>query len=331
MKHLACLTIAGTLAVLSAGVRGNTVGTTMPNRATTNATQNATAVTNVPPEYVLFVLSLNNRLLKAKPPAQSLARFIDYKKNGAEGKFVDNPDFWGKDLDFTCEAIWKTDAGPGNRGNMFGATAITPRHVIFSQHCAPKEGIELTFRGSDGTVVKRKLGPRRGVDGDIFVGLLDQDLPPSVKPATLLATDTARKFGPARGLPVITLNQHEEAVVADTLGLFWLEGTSFETLAVKPAQEPRASFYKPVVSGDSSNPRFFLAGDRPILICLMWHGNGGSGAYLPLLMPRIKKAVKELKPGYKVQEINFNFGQQPKQQPKQQSKPPKQPKQQPKK
>lgn len=299
MKRLTCLTIASSLVALSGwGAQTNT-----------NTTQTATASTNVTPEYIMFVLPVDSRLRKAKPPAQSLARFLDYKKNGAEGKFVDNPDFWAKDIDFTCEAVWKTDAGPGNRGNMFGATAITPRHVIFSQHCAPAEGIELTFRGSDGTVVTRKLGPRRGVDGDIFVGVLDKDLPPTVRPATLLATDTARKFGAARGLPVITLNQNEEAVVADTLGLFWLEGTSFETLAVKSPVEPRATFYKPVVSGDSSNPRFFLAGDRAILICLMWHGNGGSGAYLPLLTPRIKKAVNELKSGYKVQEATFNFNQ----------------------
>ena len=297
MKRLYRLTAASTLLALSGW------------GAQTNATQTAAVPTNATPEYIMFVLPVDSRLQKAKPPAQSLARFLDYKKNGAEGKFVDNPDFWAKDIDFTCEAVWKTDAGPGNRGNMFGATAITPRHVIFSQHCAPAEGIELTFRGSDGKTVTRKLGPRRGVDGDIFVGILDEDLPPTVKPATLLATDTARKFGAARGLPVITLNQNEEAVVADTLGLFWLEGTSFETLAIKPMTEPRATFYKPVISGDSSNPRFFLAGDQAILICLMWHGNGGSGAYLPLLTPRIKKAVKELKPGYKVQEATFNFKQ----------------------
>jgi len=307
MKRLICLAFALSLVPTSARAKDcgpRTVPRTVPTdrAAETGARPRLPAPTA---EYVTCALSVERLLAKAKPPEQSLARFVDYRKNGEKRVFVDNPDFWAREVDFSCEAIWKTDCGPGNRWNMFGATAISPRHVLFSRHAAPKNGIELLFRSADGEVVMRKLVGQRTVTGDLAVGALDEDLPPAIRPAVIPSPDVTHQFGTIRALPVVTLNQLEEAIVSDLACLMQLEDTGIEAVAVKPASPRRARFYKKVVAGDSSNPRFLIAGNRAILISLMWHGEGGSGTYIPLFAPLIRDAMDELRPGYVLREVTF--------------------------
>ena len=105
-------------------------------------------------------------------------------------------------------------------------------------------------------------------------------LPSTIRPARLLPTDYEKWVGTGDGLPVLTLDQEEKALVMELSALPRISSYSHNIFCHESFSTLRESFYEPIISGDSSNPRFIILNDTPVLLHTIWHGGRGSGRFV---------------------------------------------------
>ena len=179
--------------------------------------------------------------------------------------YVRNASLWATGIDLTCASPWNNQVGWDVRG---AGTAITPRHIVFAEHytgatgSAPWiAGVQLRFITAGNVVVTRTLSAMQHVAGtDICIGLLDSDLPDSIKPALLLPDDYAHWLT-AAGCAVAGLDQEEKLLVADIASM----NSTLTTIAA-PADAQRLAFNEAFVAGDSGNPLFIFPHGKTVLL-----------------------------------------------------------------
>ncbi len=74
-----------------------------------------------------------------------------------------------------------------------------------------------------------------------------------------------------------------------------------------PLDPTRAAFYELLVAGDSSNPKFLLLGDQPILLSIHWMENH-AGSSIRRYADLVDAAMMNLSPhlGYRLQMVDLD-------------------------
>ena len=252
----------------------------------------------------MMARSIDDRLV-GKNPGEALPIYANYETVTSPYDLIPNTNCWAYGVDFSCCSMWNSITWNGTPHRWYAATAISPRHVIMANHFITPVNSTYYFRGTDGNIYHRVLTQKRTIstgnlNTDIQIGLLDSDLPPEVVPAKLLPSDFERHINTGRGLPVITLNQHESAYVMELAAMPTCRlGNRVSTVSCLESHFlVRESFYRPVVTGDSSSPRFLLVGNQLVLLHVMWSGGRGSGTLLSHYATEIQRAMNQLSPGY---------------------------------
>lgn len=252
--------------------------------------------------------SVDDRLA-GKNPEEALSIYANYETVTSPYDLVPNTNCWAYGIDFSCCSMWNSITLQDSNHRWYAATAISPRHVVMADHFWTPVNSTYYFRGTDGNIYHRVLTQKKTIstgnlNTDIQIGLLDSDLPPEVVPAKLLPNGYERYISTGRGLPVITLNQHESAYVMELAAMPTCRlGNRVSTVTCQESNFPvRESFFRSVITGDSSSPRFLLAGNQLVLLHVMWYGGRGSGTLLAHYAAEIQRAMNQLCPGYS---LNF--------------------------
>jgi len=251
---------------------------------------------------------VDSRLEEAACPDVALCRFARYPSPLLKGTQYEphpeilNTNFWARGLDFSCASPWNDSTGTLRAG-----TAISRRHVVFAKHFPLWTGVRIAFVDGEGQVTHYTIRKTKSIGKtDIMIGSLDYELAPGIRPAKLLPDDFPKCLGDAAGLPVVTLNQREEALVSELNGLY-TNGAPARVWNRHARRQGRTAFGKEIVVGDSGNPTFLFVNGEPILLyCVQSVGTGcGSGPWLHTKKREIQSAMDELCPGYKLECFDF--------------------------
>ena len=249
------------------------------------------------------------RRIESCDPAVCLARFADYPPSKGklgfprclfENPFPANPHFYLRDVDFSCASPWNDSTGTLRAG-----TLISKRHIIFAKHFSLWKGVRILFVGDDGGVCPCNVEATMGLDHcDIMIASLNAEVTPNVHPAKILPADYRKYLGDGKGLPCVTLNQNECALLTEMRSIV-THGFGLTTMSFEPSDAHRRRFRRPIVVGDSGSPAFLLIGNELILLHCCHHGGCGSGPAVHLYAKEIQKAMDELCPGYKLESFDF--------------------------
>jgi len=239
-----------------------------------------------------------------------LSRFSDYPPGpGALGfprclfekPFPLNPDFWFKDIDFTCASPWNDSFGCQRAG-----TAISKRHIIFAKHFPLTIGTRIAFVGESGDVSHYTVKATKAVEKcDIMLGLLDYELTPDVHPAKILPRDYGEWMAEGSKWPVVTFNQREEAYLSEVTRV--IRGPER-----KPGIDNRMASslkWRPLggrfIGGDSGNPAFMIFKGHSILLYCLYNGGIGHGPMIHEFRREVQQAMDDLCPGYSLEKFDF--------------------------
>ena len=238
--------------------------------------------------------------------AVCLSRFSDYPPSKGklgfprclwEKPFPANEKFWLRDVDFSCASPWSDECGTVRAG-----TLISRRHIILAKHFSLWKGVRIVFVDQEGEVCPCRIEAMKPIEKcDIAIGSLDYEVTPSIHPAKILPEDYAKHIGDGKGLPIVTFNQHEEALLSECRGV-----TSNSVSNVASTNVAWKALGGKIVTGDSGNPAFLLIGKEPILLYCLHTGGVGHGPAIHRYRREIQKAMDELCPGYKLEEFDFS-------------------------
>ena len=242
------------------------------------------------------------RRLAGEDPAVSLARYDNYSLNARKDRFVPNPKFWAKGIDFSCASPWNSCGG-----SLKAGTLISKRHIVYANHFPLAVGSRIVFVGEDGGVCPCYLEKSKRIpNSDIEIGLLNAEITPNIHPAKILPEDFEKHIGNGKGLPIVTFNQREQLflTVANPIPTNGSPGHVISCQA--PKDKHLARFREKVVVGDSGNPAFLLFGDYPVLAYCLLRGGTGAGPALHTFRKKIQETMDELCPGYKLECFDFS-------------------------
>ena len=235
-------------------------------------------------------------------PTNGLARFLDYPASAKKSVFTPNPNFWARDVDWSCASPWNDRFGSQRAG-----TLISRRHIVFAKHFPLPPGTRLHLVDKHGIDWPCKIDKTKAIDeSDIMIGSLTADAPEDIHPAKILPFNCANFIGTGEGLPVATFNNKEELVVASLALLAAPTSTIHIGRCGPPAERQRLAFQKPIVGGDSGNPAFLIIDKQPIILYCLRGGGYGAGPALHCFRNDIQRVMDELCPGYKLEEFDFN-------------------------
>ena len=209
--------------------------------------------------------------------ARSVDDLLTEDAAGRCNKFVNygvvlNTNCWAYTVDTSC-------ASPANSwyGAYKAGTAVTSRHVVLAEHYWLRPGDSMSFLGTNGISYTRTIiGTNRVENSDIFVCLLNEDLPNAVRPAKILPKNYYSYIRTAKGLPGLMFDFSEHAILSEFDDLPENHG-SVDGRA--PTNYLRRKYFEEVELGDSGDPKFLVFRNEAILVCtLHTYGKGKSGA-----------------------------------------------------
>jgi len=232
-----------------------------------------------------------------------LCRFKDYPPDPGklgfprclfESPLVQNPYFYLKQFDFSCVSPWND-----NYGQFRAGTAISKRHIIFAKHYPLKVGTRIAFVGVNGDTSNYRIKAVKPVEiWDIMIGLLDYELTPDIRPATVFPANINNWIKPGSYWPIITFNQKEQAVLSK--GNFkWHKDSESCILRNEQITDKHSNeFSRNLTKGDSGNPAFLIYNRTPILIYCLSTGGIGDGSMIHNHYSAIQNTMNDLCPGY---------------------------------
>lgn len=264
----------------------------------------------------VFTRSIDERLRNHNIATNVVDVYVDYAVNGFATNFIRNSECWLEDVDLSCCSMWNEAENSLSGPTQTAITVISPRHVVYATHYDYAQGNLYTmptnkvyfFRGVSGTIYSRRIIEKRGVGGDIAIGLLDTALPVAdVRVAHILADNYYSYIGTGRLLPTFIIDQQEKAFVGSCSGLS--NGEKYFTLHWLDIKD-RYLFRKVsgVVGGDSSSPKFLLLHNTPVLLGVTHKAGGAGGAFVTHYKDKINKVMKSLlaDPEYVVEEFDLS-------------------------
>lgn len=214
----------------------------------------------------------------------NLAKQIYTLQDHKNKNYIRNKDCWAYDLDLTCISPWNST---GN--NTRAGTAITPYHIVFANHYQIANGATVRFITQTNEVVDRKLTKSIQIfNSDIRIGVLDQKLPSSIKPAKILPKFyrdyVAINFNHIldkddgqliKTFPALCLDYEEKAIINE---VNTISGNA--NIICKEPSGQLSKFSEKIIPGDSGNPCFTIIDDQLVLLCTWLSGHYGSGPFI---------------------------------------------------
>lgn len=170
-----------------------------------------------------------------------------------------------------------------------GCTAITPRHVISAAHYPPPNGAEVIFADrvigdyTNNKLYKRTITNSTTIAGtDIWIGYLDSDLPASIMPMTVIASDYRTHLPSSNAafplLPVYYSFHYDATIHLGNLRYFVSTPQSAQINGFD-VNDPMYSWFQ--FGGGSGSPCFSVINDIPSLLFIfaVGSGSGQSGYY----------------------------------------------------
>ena len=205
--------------------------------------------------------------------------------------YVRNPECWCYDLreQLTCCSPWNSYGT-----NQRAGTLITPRHIAYTKHYPIPTGTTIRFVTKDNEVVTRTITLTANVGNvpwpsppDIDIGLLDQDVPDTIKPCYILPDNyldylsyinipslstTSIPYPPG----MICLDQEEKALINDFPMFIGNNQSGAGGLVVGPSKPNKSILWEDIIGGDSGNPAFLIYEGKLVLITMWTAPYGGS-------------------------------------------------------
>lgn len=263
--------------------------------------------------------------LSGKTSGSSQNLFTSYSLssgNVSGNTFVRNTGVWcGTGLDLTFNATYENKSDTFNQPK-FRVNLISPRHYICAWHETLPSGTLVNFVDNNNNVYTRTVinsmsaTPNVGDIDDISIGIFDSDLPASITPVSFLPsgysgylglsyyTGTQGNPGPSAtgastsvgntilNIPVLSINQSLQLTVFELYSIFNTNGyTFFGSSVLSTAQ--RNLFYKDIITGDSSNPAFFVINGKAVILATA-HFAPWSSVFLANYLPQIQAAMDTL-------------------------------------
>jgi hypothetical protein len=152
--------------------------------------------------------------------------------------------------------------GMGGQG-LF--TMVSPRHYLFSTHMHP-EGYLAAFLDTNNLIHWRTTLERVDVANDTSVGILNQDLPPSVGFLPVLPPDFNRYLptNQSRYVQGIGVNQ-DWRVFSQPMTFMFPGFVAWDSRGAAPFG-PGTNWNIKIRAGDSSDPEMLLIGDQLVLV-----------------------------------------------------------------
>ena len=228
--------------------------------------------------------SIDDRIRGKTASVMTKARFLNYPVDSVSSGFQPNTNCWAYGIDLSCASPWNSW-----RGSIQAGTAITKRHLLFAKHYLWSSNGEIYFHDVNGNIHTNRLIDRNfSLQTDIAIGLLQSDLTDSVHPARILPPSCESVIGDGRGLPVLSLDQEEHALVHDI-------GNLDENVnGIYPVSSNRYEFAETVIVGDSGNPRFLVVSNEVILLNAFYGGGAGSGPSISFYKAHVQHLMDEL-------------------------------------
>lgn len=264
--------------------------------------------------------SVDRRLIGKTGGESQMAVFSSYDHSA--GTYTRNTNLWCSDVVSELTGVAAFKGGPGASTGVwdsYGGVMITKRHILFCAHAHPAYpgsstwvnglGNNIRFVTAGNVVVQRNLvwGAQVGTN-DLWLGLLDQDVPASVNvyrlfPAiaglgpygtgTVSAVEIGFSQGTGRVNPQTSYNEENSlcsscsssnygSVVMDGGVGYYQQvpmvyvsnlGGSDCNLSLGPVL--RQNFKYCVWGGDSGTPRFHVFGNELLLSRIVLSGGGG--------------------------------------------------------
>lgn len=245
---------------------------------------------------------INSRLSQSDP-AKGLPLFSNRDFSLTSNPWTANADSWTKKgtlLDFTGVAGYLFTTY--NTANRIG-TLISPRHFIAAAHYHPAKDEVLGFIDKDGNRIERTVVGGQSIGStDIYVGVLDSDLPDSIAYYPLMASSTLKslvqKFDTnALDVPIVTLDQEAKALVHKLSSI----SDTYISHAVY-AEGNYKDWGENMISGDSGQPGFVIIDNQPVL--LFAHHLAAAGPNYGNYIKEINSAMTSLGGGYQATEYD---------------------------
>jgi hypothetical protein len=264
-----------------------------------------------------IVNNIDDKILNKNP---STTKPIFSTLNHSTSSYVRNTSVWTGNVDLTGIGVWNSQGG-GTRG----FTLISPRHVLMATHYPINPGSTLRFVTQDNTVITRTLSSRIDIPSmsllypDISVGVLDSDVPSTIKFLKLLPANYTDKINipdvdtvgnPSFNLrlPVFYTDQEEKALVFDWYGILSVpyENTFMKGFRLQqPISSNRLNFYETAIAGDSGSPICAIVQNE--LVLLSTFTSPFSGVWLTHHINDINNAMTSLGGGYQISTLNLDI------------------------
>ncbi len=171
------------------------------------------------------------------------------------------------------------------------ATMVSPRHFLCATHMHP-EGFTMVFLDTNNVPYFRTAPARLDIGNDTSVGILDQDLPPSVGFLPVLPPNYTN-YLPANHIDVIQgigMNQDiclfgEPMMIGNGPFVHWNSSVTAPSGLGK-------NWNVTIRGGDSSNPAMLLIGDQLVLVSHNYFVGGGPDYAAQI--PAINRAMHQL-------------------------------------
>lgn len=225
---------------------------------------------------------VDHRILN-KDPSTSKSVFL----SGNISYMPRNPDCWIYGIDITGWAL-------AHASISYPGIAITRRHLAFAYHWAPPttpaNGTAFYFYDNNGNQVVRTVVDKLRVGTtDIYLILLDSDLPASIKPVRIASPEFLNYIqwvnsinDPNGRTAMVYYNQFEDVHVTEHLSTNTYLPLSASWYSSTPLDTTRLAFFETPITGDSGNPLSFIYKDDVILVGSFTNPTQGPrfGAYL---------------------------------------------------
>ena len=220
-------------------------------------------------------------------------------QNHTSGAYVRNESFFlsSHAHSLTCASPWNSSGG-----NKKAGTAVTKRHAVLNSHYPIPVGTIVRFIPSESpfTPVDREVVQARGIfnsavspDTDAWVVLFDADLPDSITPCkifpsnyeTYLPAGSYVSSYPATKIPLLALDQEEKGLIFEVHNIYTTLNGKPKASWRTPTDPLRSPFSEDIISGDSGNPIFAVAGSELWLLSTFWWPDFGPsyGSLVPEL------------------------------------------------
>jgi len=242
--------------------------------------------------------------------SSSTALRIFTLQDHANSNYTRNPNVWCSDLDLTCFS-------PYNSIDLYqrAGTLISPRHIIFAWHFPIANGATVRFVKMDGTVVNRTMTNSISISNgsnarDIWIGVLDSDVPAGISFAKILPTNWDTKLPSVNStfytIPCLVLDQEEKALISDWQFETDLTKLKEQTTFKSPTDVKRLQFYENLIDGDSGNPAFLIVNNQLVLLTVWTGGGAGSGSSVRYHRDEINAIMTTLGGGYQLTSVDLS-------------------------